>query len=273
MTSPVCATVYARASTMPSTWNPDQYEPLPRRAAAAVPRSPRAGAAAPGAARRRPGLRHRGAHPPAARSPRARATRSASTARRRCSSKSAAFTRAGPALRARRHRRLPRRSGLRPRLLQRRAALDRRTTRRCSRASPPRSRRGGSSPCRCRSTSTIHRTSSRPRSPARSRFAPRSAATASRTAVLAPEAYAALLDRLGFAEQHVRLQVYGHMLPARDDVVEWVKGTLLTDYQRRMPAAAVRALPRPLSRTAAAAARGHAAVLLPVQAHPVWATR
>jgi trans-aconitate 2-methyltransferase len=54
--------------------------------------------------------------------------------------------------------------------------------------------------------------------------------------VLAPEAYACLLDRLGFAEQHVRLQVYGHKLTRRDDVVEWVKGTLLTDYQRRMPA-------------------------------------
>jgi trans-aconitate 2-methyltransferase len=52
---------------------------------------------------------------------------------------------------------------------------------------------------------------------------------------LALEAYARLLDRLGFTEQHVRMQVYGHHLPARDDVVEWVKGTLLTDYQKRMP--------------------------------------
>jgi trans-aconitate 2-methyltransferase len=56
------------------------------------------------------------------------------------------------------------------------------------------------------------------------------------TNVLAPETYARLLDRLGFTEQHVRLQVYGHKLPRRDDVVEWVKGTLLTDYERRMPA-------------------------------------
>ena len=53
--------------------------------------------------------------------------------------------------------------------------------------------------------------------------------------VLAPEDYAALLHRLGFAAQHVRLQVYPHVLAARDDVVEWVKGTLLTAYQRRMP--------------------------------------
>ena len=56
------------------------------------------------------------------------------------------------------------------------------------------------------------------------------------TTILEPEAYATLLDRLGFAEQHVRLQVYGHKLESREAVVEWVKGTLLTDYQRRLPA-------------------------------------
>jgi trans-aconitate 2-methyltransferase len=49
------------------------------------------------------------------------------------------------------------------------------------------------------------------------------------------EGYAALLDRLGYHEQHVRLQVYGHRLPSREDVVEWVRGSLLTDYQRRLP--------------------------------------
>ena len=54
--------------------------------------------------------------------------------------------------------------------------------------------------------------------------------------VLAPEAYAAILDRLGFAEQTVRLQVYGHRLASREEVVEWVKGTLLTDYEKRLPA-------------------------------------
>jgi trans-aconitate 2-methyltransferase len=51
-----------------------------------------------------------------------------------------------------------------------------------------------------------------------------------------PERYAELLDRLGFAEQHVRLQVYGHHLAGPEEVVEWVRGTLLTDYQGRMPA-------------------------------------
>ena len=52
--------------------------------------------------------------------------------------------------------------------------------------------------------------------------------------VLAPEAYAELLHRLGFADQHVRLQVYAHTLASRDEVVEWVRGTMLTDYQRRL---------------------------------------
>jgi trans-aconitate 2-methyltransferase len=55
--------------------------------------------------------------------------------------------------------------------------------------------------------------------------------------VLAPEDYAVLLERLGFREQTVRLQVYGHRLAARDEVVEWVRGTLLTDYEQRLPAA------------------------------------
>jgi len=52
--------------------------------------------------------------------------------------------------------------------------------------------------------------------------------------VLAPEQYALMLHDLGFKRQHVRLQVYGHLLPSREDVVEWVKGTLLTDYEKRL---------------------------------------
>jgi trans-aconitate 2-methyltransferase len=53
--------------------------------------------------------------------------------------------------------------------------------------------------------------------------------------VLAPERYAAELHRLGYTDQHVRVQVYAHRLPSREDVVEWVKGSLLTDYERRLP--------------------------------------
>jgi trans-aconitate 2-methyltransferase len=52
--------------------------------------------------------------------------------------------------------------------------------------------------------------------------------------VLEPEAYATLLERLGFARQEVVLRIYGHHLASREEVIEWVKGTLLTDYERRL---------------------------------------
>jgi trans-aconitate 2-methyltransferase len=52
--------------------------------------------------------------------------------------------------------------------------------------------------------------------------------------ILAPESYAALLHRLGFTSQHVRLQVYGHVLPSTADVVEWTKGSTLTPYRERL---------------------------------------
>lgn len=54
--------------------------------------------------------------------------------------------------------------------------------------------------------------------------------------LLPVERYAELFHRLGYAEQHVRLQVYGHLLPSAGDVVEWVRGALLTHYQARLPA-------------------------------------
>jgi len=52
--------------------------------------------------------------------------------------------------------------------------------------------------------------------------------------VLPPERYAALLHQLGFARQHVRLQVYGHVLPSSADVVEWTKGTTLTPFRESL---------------------------------------
>ncbi len=54
--------------------------------------------------------------------------------------------------------------------------------------------------------------------------------------VLPVERYAELLHRLGYARQHVRMQVYGHVLPSSDDVVEWVRGALLTHYQSLLSA-------------------------------------
>jgi trans-aconitate 2-methyltransferase len=52
--------------------------------------------------------------------------------------------------------------------------------------------------------------------------------------VLKPEQYAVILDRLGFGEQHVRLQVYGHRLTSTADVVEWTKGTSLTRFRKAL---------------------------------------
>jgi len=54
--------------------------------------------------------------------------------------------------------------------------------------------------------------------------------------VLRPEAYAVLLHDLGAQRQHVRLQVYGHVLGRTADIVEWVKGTSLTRFKQTMPA-------------------------------------
>ncbi|RMH37741.1 MAG: methyltransferase domain-containing protein [Deltaproteobacteria bacterium] len=52
--------------------------------------------------------------------------------------------------------------------------------------------------------------------------------------VLPPWAYADLLHRFGFAEVDVWLRVYTHELPGPEAVVEWVKGSTLTDYRRRL---------------------------------------
>ena len=50
--------------------------------------------------------------------------------------------------------------------------------------------------------------------------------------LLTPERYAELLHELGFKRQHVRMQIYAHVLPSSADVIEWVKGSLLTFYDR-----------------------------------------
>jgi trans-aconitate 2-methyltransferase len=53
--------------------------------------------------------------------------------------------------------------------------------------------------------------------------------------ILTPEGYAEVLNALGYAEQHVRLVVYAHRLASREDVFEWVRGTMLIDYEKRLP--------------------------------------
>lgn len=90
--------------------------------------------------------------------------------------------------------------------------------------------------------------------------------------VLTPDAYARALYRCGFPNPKAQLIVYPHVLASRDEVVEWVKGTMLTEYKRHLPEAVydqfvdayrVRLLER-LEKLAA--------VLLPVQADTVLGT-
>jgi trans-aconitate 2-methyltransferase len=50
-----------------------------------------------------------------------------------------------------------------------------------------------------------------------------------------PAQYASWLYHLGYEEQHVRLQIYTPLLGSRDEVIEWNKGALLTDYRERLP--------------------------------------
>jgi trans-aconitate 2-methyltransferase len=52
--------------------------------------------------------------------------------------------------------------------------------------------------------------------------------------ILPTARYAELLHHLGYRRQHVRLQVYGHLLESSHDVVEWVRGALLTHYESLM---------------------------------------
>jgi trans-aconitate 2-methyltransferase len=50
--------------------------------------------------------------------------------------------------------------------------------------------------------------------------------------VLPIDQYAEILDLLGAAAQHVRMQVYVHRLATSADVVEWMRGTSLTRFAR-----------------------------------------
>jgi trans-aconitate 2-methyltransferase len=52
--------------------------------------------------------------------------------------------------------------------------------------------------------------------------------------VLTPARYAEVLHALGAVQQDTRLQVYGHLLPSVESVVEWVRGSLLTPIRARM---------------------------------------
>lgn len=53
--------------------------------------------------------------------------------------------------------------------------------------------------------------------------------------VLEPEQYASLLYDLGFVEQHVRMQIYPHLLANSRSVVDWVRGTTLNRFRSLLP--------------------------------------
>jgi trans-aconitate 2-methyltransferase len=52
--------------------------------------------------------------------------------------------------------------------------------------------------------------------------------------VLEPEEYARLLFRAGIAAPKVGVTIYPHVLDGREEVVEWMKGTLLTEYEKHL---------------------------------------
>jgi trans-aconitate 2-methyltransferase len=52
--------------------------------------------------------------------------------------------------------------------------------------------------------------------------------------VLTPVEYALQQKRLGLVGEESRLQVYVHELSEPADIVEWCRGTLLTDYEKRL---------------------------------------
>jgi trans-aconitate 2-methyltransferase len=52
--------------------------------------------------------------------------------------------------------------------------------------------------------------------------------------VLAPEAYARLMFRIGFPDPQARLIVYPHVLAGPEAVVDWMRGTLLAEYEKRL---------------------------------------
>jgi len=54
--------------------------------------------------------------------------------------------------------------------------------------------------------------------------------------VLTADAYARVLFQSGYPSQTVRLTIYPHVLERPEAVVEWMKGTLLTEYQHHLPA-------------------------------------
>ena len=43
-----------------------------------------------------------------------------------------------------------------------------------------------------------------------------------------------MLYRTGFAQPKVRLVIYPHVLASRDEVVDWMQGSLLPEYEKHL---------------------------------------
>ncbi len=67
-----------------------------------------------------------------------------------------------------------------------------------------------------------------------SEFASALGGYAHREYVLSVAEYEELLKRLGYSRHRAELRIYRHEMPSREEVVEWVKGTLLVPYQERL---------------------------------------
>ena len=118
-----------------------------------------------------------------------------------------------------------------------------------------------------------------PLAPAGARRWPTSRRSSTRSTATCPKTGAASSSRpsstpisstsSGAKDQVVRMEVYGHELESTGEVVEWVMGTLLTPYRKRLSSRALRRVRRALPRAADRGARGARALLLRVPPHPV----
>lgn len=94
-----------------------------------------------------------------------------------------------------------------------------------------------------------------------------------RAHVLEPEEYAQLLYDLGYVRQHVRLVVYPHVLPTSRHAVEWVKGTMLTRFESRLPSELYGQLLEDYERELLAVIGEHEPHFFPFRRILMWAQR
>jgi len=89
--------------------------------------------------------------------------------------------------------------------------------------------------------------------------------------VLEPEQYAQIFYDLGFERQLVRLQVYPHVLPSTRHVVEWVRGTMLTRFEKRLDAASFASFVDDYERELLAVLGEHEPFFFPFRRILMWA--